>query len=100
LREYLPDGTSILELGMGPGVDLDILSEVYQASGSDLSPLFLDRYSVRHPGTDLLLLDAINIETDRTFDAIYSNKVLHYLSKSKLVESLLRQHEMLNPGGL
>lgn len=27
LRNYLPDGASVLELGMGPGVDLMILSD-------------------------------------------------------------------------
>jgi hypothetical protein len=44
LRKHLQPGATVLELGMGPGKDLDLLSESFQATGSDVSPLFLDRY--------------------------------------------------------
>ena len=37
LREYLAEGASVLELGMGPGKDLEMLSEHYRATGSDSS---------------------------------------------------------------
>jgi ubiquinone/menaquinone biosynthesis C-methylase UbiE len=42
LKQYLPKGASILELGMGPGKDLDLLSQTYQVTGSDNSQVFLD----------------------------------------------------------
>ena len=35
LRRFLPDGSTLLELGMGPGKDLDILGTYYKATGSD-----------------------------------------------------------------
>ena len=44
LKEHLPPRSSVLELGMGPGKDLDILSQNYTVTGSDSSQLFLDRY--------------------------------------------------------
>ena len=99
LKGYLPRGATVLELGMGPGVDLDLLSQSYQVTGSDNAQTFLDIYRQKDPGADLLLLDAIKIETDLKFDCIYSNKVLHHLSPAELSESFLRQREILNPGG-
>ena len=100
LAEYLPAGSSVLELGMGPGVDLDILAQRYEVTGSDSSRLFLDRYRERHPEADLLLLDARTLETERRFDCIYSNKVLHHLSAEELHESLVAQAGLLRPEGI
>ena len=37
LRQHLPAGSTVLELGMGPGVDLDLLAETYTVAGSDSS---------------------------------------------------------------
>lgn len=99
LREFLAPNATVLELGMGPGVDLDILEDTFAATGSDLSQLFLDRYREQNNNADLLLLDAITIYTDRTFDGIYSNKVLHHLTEEELKASLKRQTEILNPRG-
>ena len=48
LRKHVPDGSAVLELGMGPGVDLDILDEHYKVTGSDNSQYFLDRYQKNH----------------------------------------------------
>ena len=100
LHSYLPDGASVLELGMGPGKDLDILSEHYVVTGSDYSAEFLARYRQQHPNADLLKLDAATLDTDRTFDCIYSNKVLQHLSRDQLRQSLTQQAELLNVGGL
>jgi trans-aconitate methyltransferase len=100
LGRHLPAGSTVLEIGMGPGTDLDILSRTYVATGSDRSRAFLERYRTIRPAADLLELDAATLRTDRTFDAIYSNKVLHHLTREALSVSLLRQSERLKPGGL
>jgi cyclopropane fatty-acyl-phospholipid synthase-like methyltransferase len=100
LKKHLPPGSNVLELGMGPGKDLDLLSECFQATGSDVSPLFLDRYRAAHSDAKLLLLDAVTLDTTCTFDAIYSNKVLMHLTREELRVSLRRQAELLNDGGL
>ena len=89
--------STVLELGIGPGVDLDMLAETFTVTGSDLSQAFLDRYRRIRPEADLLRLDAITIETDRRFDAIYSNKVLHHLTPEELGRSLGRQAEIVGP---
>ena len=100
LKEHLASGATVLELGMGPGVDLEILSRDFQVTGSDRAQPFLDLYRQHHPEADLLLLDAITLETDRKFDGIYSNKVLHHLAVDELKCSFERQAQLLNPGGV
>ena len=65
-----------------------------------MSVVFLDRYRQMHPQADLLELDAITLDTQRTFDAIYSNKVLHHLPRADFARSLRRQIEVLEPGGI
>ena len=41
---HLPAGSSVLELGMGPGKDLDLLRSSFEVTGSDASKAFLDLY--------------------------------------------------------
>ena len=100
LRRELPEDAEVLELGMGPGNDLDLLAESFRVTGSDSSQLFLDRYRQLHPQADLLRLDARSLDTERRFDAVYSNKVLQHLTPTELTRSLARQRDLLRPGGL
>ena len=100
LAELLAPGSEVLELGIGPGVDLDLLAETFAVVGSDTSQAFLDRYARTRPDIELARLDAITIVTDRRFDAIYSNKVLHHLTRDELRRSLQRQSEIIRPDGL
>ena len=100
LRAHLPPGSSVLEIGMGPGVDLKLLEEYYRVTGSDNSPFFLDRYLEENPGADLMHLDAVEMDTERTFDGIYSNKVLHHLTDEELLKSLHRQKAILSDHGV
>jgi len=100
LDEHLTEGARVLELGMGPGVDLDILAKRYNVTGSDNAPYFLERYKKANPEADLIELDAVEIDADRTFDCIYSNKVLHHLADEALDNSFKNQAAALNPNGL
>ena len=100
LRAHLENDATVLELGMGPGKDLKLLSKYFRVTGSDQSQLFIDHVRAAHPNTDLLWLDASTLETERKFDCIYSNKVLHHLTKSQLEESFQNQAKILNPGGM
>ena len=100
LNKHLAQGSTVLELGMGPGKDLELLGRTYQVTGSDNSAAFLDSYRKKNRKADLLLLDARAMETDRRFDCIYSNKVLHHLTKDELTTSLQKQREVLRTDGL
>lgn len=100
LQQHLPSGKSVLELGMGPGKDLELLSAHFKVTGSDQSAAFLERYKQLHPDADLLQLDAVSMDTTRQFDGIYSNKVLYHLTRDALVESFKRQATVLKKGGI
>lgn len=100
LSKYLPKGSTVLKLGMGPGVDLLMLSQLYQATGSDSSEVFIERFRKEHPSADLIRVDAVAMDTDRTFDCIYSNKVLQHLTYGELQTSLRQQARVLNSNGI
>ncbi|MEM6993373.1 MAG: class I SAM-dependent methyltransferase [Myxococcota bacterium] len=100
LQAHVPAGSTVLELGMGPGKDLDMLAETFKAAGSDASQIFVDRYRARNPSGDVFLLDATTLDTDRRFDALYSNKVLQHLTREAFQASLRRQAEVVRPGGV
>lgn len=100
LRKHLPINSTVLELGSGPGVDLQLLARHYEVTGSDYSSEFLDRLADMDPDLDLLDLDAVTLNTARTFDGIFSNKVLHHLTDAELATSMDNQLRILNPGGI
>ena len=81
---------------MGPEKALKILSESFRITGSGNSEPFLRRYRNIHPGADLVLLDAVTMDIDRSFDCICSNKVLIHLTTEELAESFRRQASVLN----
>ena len=100
LKKFLPAGSDLLEIGSGPGTGWKILSEFYKVFGSDFSQEFLKHLRATYPDGEFIELDATTLETDRTFDGIYSNKVLHHLEDEALEASIKRQFEVLNPGGI
>ena len=100
LKEFLPAGSDLLEIGSGPGTDWKILSESYHVVGSDFSKEFLKHLQAYFPDGEFADLDASTLDTDRTFDGIYSNKVLHHLEDEALEASIKRQFEILNPDGI
>ena len=100
LKKHLKDGCSILELGTGPGNDIELLSRYYKVTGSDYSDLFLERLNKRHPEIPFLNLDAISLNTTLSFDGIYSNKVLQHLTDEELKSSIENQYRLVNNDGI
>ena len=100
LKTHVKRDASVLELGMGPGKDLDILKKAFKATGSDNSQVFLDLYKKINPGVNVVLLDAVTLDIAEQFDCIYSNKVLHHLKKEDLAKSFHRQKQIVKTGGL
>ncbi len=100
LRQYLKEGSSLLELGMGPGKDLEMLSKFYKVVGSDNSPVFIDKFNSKGTSIEVILLDAIEMNTEKKFDCIYSNKVLQHLTKKDFMKSLKNQIKNLNNNGI
>ena len=100
LKKHLKKGSTILELGMGPGQDLDILRNYYKVTGSDSSQIFLNMYKKKHPESDIIRIDARDIRINRKFDCIISNKVLIHLTKEENISSFKQQKNILNPNGI
>jgi cyclopropane fatty-acyl-phospholipid synthase-like methyltransferase len=100
LTAYLDKGSSVLEIGMGPGKDYKAMSQDFKVTGSDRSKRFLELYREKDAAADLLHLDARSLDTERTFDAVFSNKALIHLTPDELQQSFERQHEVLNDNGL
>lgn len=100
LKHHLSAGAKLLEIGSGPGKDWSILNETFDVTGSDNSSEFVTHLKLNYPTGKFLILDASTLELNITFDAIYSNKVLHHLTDSELVNSVKRQFEVLNPDGI
>ena len=100
LKLILPPNSVLLEIGSGPGTDWKILSETYNVIGSDNSTEFLNHLINENPQGEFLELDAITLKTDKYFDGIYSNKVMHHLTENELADSVKRQYEVLNSDGV
>jgi cyclopropane fatty-acyl-phospholipid synthase-like methyltransferase len=100
LKKHLKKGATLLELGMGPGKDLDILRNYYYVTGSDSSQIFLDMYKKKYPKSDIIQIDARDIRIKRKFDCIYSNKVLIHLTKKECKLSFKQQKKLLNSRGI
>lgn len=100
VNKHLPENSTVLELGSGPGTDFKILTNTHKVVGSDFSSEFLERLHNNYPNDEFLQLDAITLETNKKFDGIYSNKVLQHLSDEDLKNSIQRQVDILNPNGI
>jgi trans-aconitate methyltransferase len=100
LKTFLSPDSSLLELGSGPGTDWGILNQYFDVTGSDFSQEFILRLKTNYPAGEFIELEASSLKTDRRFDGIYSNKVLHHLKDAELMSSIKRQAAILNPAGM
>ncbi len=65
-----------------------------------LLTVLFDRYRDSCPDSDLIQLDAVELDTERVFDCVYSNKVLHHLTDEELKQSFRRQKQVISENGL
>ena len=100
LDKYLSENSTLLELGSGPGNDINYLNKKYKVTGSDLSDEFLIRCYKRFSDIPFIKLDAVSINTDKVFDCVFSNKVLHHLTSVNLEKSFRRQQNVISPNGI
>ena len=93
LKGLLPEGASVLELGMGPGKDLLLLDAQVSRSPARTVLLCSSKDSALYIRMPICYSSTrVTLETERTFDCIYSNKVLIHLAREEL-------REFLSPAG-
>lgn len=100
LTENLKAGSSLLELGSGPGLDIPFLDKHYRVTGSDFSDEFLKHCRHQYKDIPFIKVNALEMDLSENFDCIYSNKVLHHFTEAALLDSLIKQSERLNKGGV
>ena len=100
LEKHLDKSSTLLELGSGPGNDIEHFISNFRVSGSDLSDEFLSRCRNRFKDIPFLKLDAVSIDTNMVYDCIFSNKVLHHLKRDELEKSFRRQQQVIKKHGL
>ena len=89
---------TILDLGCGSGeLTKAIADRGALAYGIDSSPEMIAKAEENYPAMDFWVMDAININFDFKFDAVFSNAAFHWISEpEKAVESIARH---LKTGG-
>jgi ubiquinone/menaquinone biosynthesis C-methylase UbiE len=91
---------TILELGSGTGRDFRKLKSLYNITGSDYSDPFLKLLRKRFKKNTFLKVNALQMDVEKRFDVIYSNKVLQHLTPKQLSQSLSAQYDVLNKDGV
>jgi 2-polyprenyl-3-methyl-5-hydroxy-6-metoxy-1,4-benzoquinol methylase len=101
LKNYLLANSTILELGIGAGKDQQLLKDAgFISTASDSSEQFIERYNRKNSDKKAIFVDAIKMDIDEKFDAVYSNKVLQHLNDEELRESFINQAKHLKSGGI
>lgn len=92
-------GSKVLELGMGPAIDYEMLRDNYQITVSDTSEAFIEMFREKH-NQEALNICVKDIIVEDKFDCIYTNKVLQVLSDEEMKISFINQHRVLENNGM
>jgi SAM-dependent methyltransferase len=98
----LPRGSSVIDLGCGPGFPITILlvEEGLQVFGVDAAPSFVAAFQRNLPGTPIVCESVLESRCfDRTFDAVLSIGLMFLLKAEEQHRLIRRFAEILVPGG-
>jgi trans-aconitate 2-methyltransferase len=91
-------GERILDLGCGTGhLTRQIAAIAAEVIGVDSSPAMVAEATRLFPGIGFEVADATTFVSDRRFDAVFSNAVLHWVRPPEA--AIARVHAALKPGG-
>ena len=102
LADALPEGSDVLELGVGAGVESSRrLAERFRLTGVDLSEEQLRRAAESLPDATLIQDDIATVDfPEGSFDAVVSVYVLNHLPREHLRPLVARAARWLRPGGV
>ena len=91
-------GERILDLGCGTGhLTQQISLTGARVTGIDSSAAMIDKASAIFPDIDFRVMSATDFDLNETFDAVFSNAVLHWVLDKEAAVNCITQH--LRPGG-
>ncbi len=86
VKEYIPDGiNTIIDVGCGNGIITNLLSEEYDITGVDLSPIALSYVKGKKIVSSS---DSVPVE-DQSFDMVFSSEMLEHLPDEVLSQTAL-----------
>lgn len=91
-------GERVLDLGCGTGhLTHDIAKTGADVVGVDRSADMVAAAKAAFPDMDFRVMDALRLEFDRPFDAVFSNAALHWIPRADVVAANIAR--VLRPGG-
>jgi SAM-dependent methyltransferase len=96
----LPEGSTVLELGCGPGTDAAALADGRRYVGVDLSPVQLDIARRRAPSGAFVVADLTSIGfRPASFDGVVAFYVFNHVPTREVGPALAAAYGWLRPGG-
>lgn len=94
------EGLSVLDLGCGNGVlTKELADRGHDAVGMDASEELLKIAWEKYPDISFFHGDAADFQTERKFDAVFSNAVLHWIDRQRQPDMVSCVRDALKPGG-
>lgn len=106
MQRYIPlfaHCASVLDIGCGPGMFLDMIKEhnpVCQSLGIDIDQAMVDRVTQRGFRGKCLPVTRLSELTGERFDGIYAGHIIEHLTGNEALIFLSTCYTLLNPGGL
>lgn len=96
-----PAEISVLDVGVGSGLDLVIFHELgLQTFGIDISETMITNARVNAPATTFYLGDFLSYDFDRQFSGIYAQAFIHLFPKPDVPEIFGKFFSLVERGGL
>lgn len=91
----------VLDIGCGPGVDVDVFTEEgYDVTGVDVTPSFLREGAERVPEAGFVQGDMRNLPfEDAAFDGLWASASFHHVPSTDATTTLRECRRVLRPGG-
>ncbi len=100
VRENLKSGSSVMDIGCGPGLYLKDFSSDFKLYGQDISSEMINIASKELPLAHFIEGNIMDIELPKDLDLIYSIGVLIYLPPSEIKTFIEKIYTSLKPGGI
>ncbi|MBL8061618.1 MAG: class I SAM-dependent methyltransferase [Anaerolineales bacterium] len=103
IQQYkISSGNSLLDVGCGTGIHVNLLRKHYQVEGLDIDPYMLHEARRNHPGIRFHQGDMVDFRLENTFDVIVClfSAIGYVKTKPRLHKAIKTMASHLNTGGV